>query len=79
MFALQVTGRSRELMGDPDHPPGWMTYITVDPVDKACKQAGKAKGKVLKEPFDIQGVGRTAMISDPSGAAVGLITPAMRA
>ena len=70
---------SREMMGDPDHPPGWMTYIAVDDVDKARKQAGKAKGKVLKEPFDVQGVGRIAMIRDPSGAVAGLITPTPRA
>jgi predicted enzyme related to lactoylglutathione lyase len=69
---------SREMMGQPDHPPGWMTYIAVDDVDAACKATGKAKGKVLKEPVDVQGVGRIAMIMDPSGAAVGMITPAQQ-
>lgn len=69
---------SRDMMGKPDHPPGWMTYIAVDDVDAACAQTRSGGGKVCKEPFDIEGVGRIAMIMDPSGAAVGLITPASR-
>ena len=67
---------SGEMMGQPDHPPTWMTYIAVDDVDAACAKTGKAGGQVLKSPFDIPGVGRIAMIKDPSGAVAGLITPA---
>jgi predicted enzyme related to lactoylglutathione lyase len=67
---------SREMMGQPGHPPGWMTYIAVDDVDVACKKTAKTGGKVCREPFEVQGVGRIAMVMDPSGATVGLITPA---
>ena len=67
---------SGDMMGQPNHPPTWMTYIAVDDVDAASAKAGKAGGQVLKEPFDIPNVGRIAMIKDPSGAVVGLITPA---
>lgn len=69
---------SGDMMGQPDHPPTWMTYIAVDDVDAACRKAGKTGGKVLKDPFDIPNVGRIAMIKDPTGAVVGLITPAER-
>jgi len=67
---------SGEMMGQPDDPPGWMTYIAVDDVDLSCAQTGASGGQMLKQPFDIPGVGRIAMIQDPSGAVVGLITPA---
>lgn len=69
---------SGEMTGQPDHPPGWMTYIAVDDVDAACARTGTSGGQVLKPPFDVPGVGRIAMIQDPTGAAVGLITPAQR-
>jgi predicted enzyme related to lactoylglutathione lyase len=70
---------SCEMMGQPDHPPGWMTYIAVDDVDAACEQTRDGGGTVCREPFDVGGVGRIAMIIDPSGATVGLITPAPQA
>jgi predicted enzyme related to lactoylglutathione lyase len=69
---------SGEMMGQPDHPPAWMTYIAVTDVDAACSTAGKAGGEILKTPFDVPGVGRIAMIKDPAGAVVGLITPAQQ-
>jgi predicted enzyme related to lactoylglutathione lyase len=55
-----------------------MTYIAVTDVDAACSTAGKSGGAVLKAPFDVPGVGRIAMIKDPAGAVVGLITPAQQ-
>ncbi|HUS53874.1 MAG TPA: VOC family protein [Thermohalobaculum sp.] len=67
---------SGDMMGQPDHPPTWMTYIAVDDVDAACAKTGKTGGKILKDPFDIPNIGRIAMINDPTGAVVGLITPA---
>jgi predicted enzyme related to lactoylglutathione lyase len=57
-------------------PPHWFTYIAVDNVDKACGKVERAGGKVARPPFDVPGVGRIAIISDPEGAMVGLGTPA---
>lgn len=46
----------------------WISYITVDDVDKACKQAASLGGKVPYDPFDIPNVGRTAVVQDTAGA-----------
>lgn len=61
--------------GAPDH---WMSFVTVDDVDKRAAKAKAAGGTVLMEPFDVPGVGRIAAIADPTGAAVSLITYAPR-
>lgn len=49
--------------------PGWMSYIWVEDVDKALPKLTAAGGKVYKEPADIPGVGRFAVVADPDGAA----------
>jgi predicted enzyme related to lactoylglutathione lyase len=56
--------------------PGWLTYIQVANVDAAVAEAQKKGGKVLKAPYDAEGMGRFAIVSDPDGIAVGLVTPA---
>jgi len=56
-------------------PEAWGAYIAVDDVDARLAK-GKAGGaKVMLEPFDVPGVGRIAIIQDPNGAAIGLMTP----
>lgn len=56
-------------------PPHWMSYIAVDDVDAALVTVKDGGGNVLAEPFDADGVGRIAVVQDPQGAAVALITP----
>jgi uncharacterized protein len=61
---------------DAIHPRGgWFTYIQVDDVDISAAAALANGGKVLRRPFDIPGLARIAVIEDPMGAAVGLVTP----
>ena len=45
--------------------PSWMGYIWVEDVDAALPKLVAAGGKVFKEPADIPGVGRFAVVSDP--------------
>ncbi len=59
----------------PEVPPHWMSYIAVDDVDARLAKAVDAGAKVLREPFDVPGVGRIAMLTDGGGAAIGWITP----
>jgi predicted enzyme related to lactoylglutathione lyase len=59
-----------------DTPSHWFTYIAVDDVDVRVRQVVTEGGKVLREPWDIPGVGRVAIIMDAAGAGVGLMTPA---
>ena len=55
-------------------PPMWVTYVTVDDVDKVVKKAEKLGAKIHVEPTDIPDVGRFAVLLDPQGAAINVIT-----
>jgi predicted enzyme related to lactoylglutathione lyase len=57
----------------------WLSYIAVDDVDARFKKAIKAGGKAMREPFDVPGVGRIAILTDARGTAIGLMTPAPQA
>ena len=55
-----------------DVPSYWMVYFNVDDVDKAFKKVTDAGGKEMLAPQDMPG-GRFAIVSDPQGAAFGLL------
>ncbi|SIO08635.1 VOC family protein [Vannielia litorea] len=55
--------------------PHWFTYLAVDDVDATVAETGDLGGELLREPFDIPHAGRIAIVKDPSGATVGLMTP----
>ena len=59
----------------PTFRKSWLGYIAVDDVDARSKKATAAGGKVMREPFDIAGVGRIAILMDSRGVAIGLMTP----
>jgi predicted enzyme related to lactoylglutathione lyase len=50
--------------------PGWIGHVAVDDVDASAKQAQTLGGKVFREPSDIPGIGRFAVIGDPQGAVI---------
>jgi uncharacterized protein len=47
--------------------PCWMSYIWVEDVDAMARKLTAAGGKVWKEPSDIPGIGRFAVVADPYG------------
>jgi uncharacterized protein len=55
-------------------PPGamWNTYFWVDSADEAASKAHDAGGTVVREPFDFLDACRTAVLTDPEGAAFGV-------
>ena len=53
-------------------PSHWMTYVAVENVDETAKRATSLQGKVLREPMDIPGVGRIAILQDPTGAWIAI-------
>jgi predicted enzyme related to lactoylglutathione lyase len=55
----------------------WFTYLAVDDVDEVANGAETGGGGVLRAPFDVEGIGRIAIIRDPNGAAIGFITPSV--
>ena len=62
-----------EFEGEDDH---WGAFVAVDDADAAAKAAKDAGGQILREPFDVTGVGRIALLADKSGAVLGVIKPA---
>jgi predicted enzyme related to lactoylglutathione lyase len=48
--------------------PHWLPYVAVEDPDATVARAKKNGGKVHVEPSDIPGVGRFAVIEDPTGA-----------
>ena len=59
-------------------PPHWFTYIAVEDVDAAVAATRTAGGRVIKDVFEVPDTGRIAIIADPTGAALGIMTPSRR-
>ena len=55
-------------------PPSWCGYVTVENVDDTAQRCGALGGKVLVPPTDIPTVGRFAVLQDPQGAVLNVIT-----
>lgn len=55
-------------------PPAWMGYVFTDRIEETVKEIAANGGKVMREPDDIPGVGRFAVVTDPHGAVFSLFT-----
>ena len=60
---------------DEPMPHFWMVYFAVTDCDGTCARLKELGGKVFKEPADIPGTGRFAVVTDPQGAAFGILQP----
>lgn len=60
--------------GDNPPPPHFMTYVAVDDVDENTQLAKDLGATVIRGPMDIPGVGRIAIIQDPTGAMIATYT-----
>ena len=56
-------------------PSHWMTYMKVDDVEQAEADALKAGGEITRPVTQLPGIGKIALVSDASGAMIGLIEP----
>ncbi|MEP6946006.1 MAG: VOC family protein [Acidobacteriota bacterium] len=81
---ILLKGRARggmmaidEKWGPAPPPTHWSTYIAVDNADLTAKQIVANGGTIRVPPFDAPGVGRMAMVADPSGANFAIIQFAM--
>ena len=54
--------------------PAWGSYVTVSDVDVLLPHVEKLGGKICLPPQDIPEVGRFAVIQDPQGAMLSLIS-----
>ncbi|MBS8227748.1 VOC family protein [Vannielia litorea] len=57
--------------------PYWLTYVAVGDVDASLREVEAAGGKVLRAAFDVPDTGRIALVQDPTGAMLGLMTPSV--
>lgn len=57
---------------NPKGPAFWLPYVEVKNLDAKLGEAEKLGAKTMVPPSDVPGKGRYAVISDPSGAAIGL-------
>ncbi len=66
------------IMGKPPEasgaPTAWTAYVTVDDVDARAARVEGAGGAVIVAPVDIPSVGRMAVIQDPTGGVIGIVT-----
>jgi predicted enzyme related to lactoylglutathione lyase len=53
-------------------PPNWLSYVMVKSADESAKKAKALGAKFLMDPTDVPGVGKLAILQDPTGATVAL-------
>lgn len=49
----------------------WLAFIEVDRIDARFEQAIHLGAKSIRDPHDVPGVGRVAVLRDPTGALIG--------
>ena len=60
---------------DDENDQGWFAYVAVTDLSTALARATSEGGKVVREPWDVPGVGRIAIVSDNAGHSLGWMTP----
>ena len=56
-------------------PSHWMTYMAVADIAQAERDTAKAGGEIMRPAAYVPGVGKLAVVSDSTGALIGLIEP----
>ena len=76
-----AAGRPRGGMmkGHEGAPAAWVPYVKVEQADETAARVGPLGGSLLLTPIDVKEVGRIAILSDPFGAPLGFIQPAVKA
>lgn len=53
--------------------PTWFGWVAVDDVDRAIQKVGDASGRPYAPVATFAGMGRSAVVVDPQGAAIGIV------
>ena len=67
-----------EMFGGMEMPAHIALYVSVDDIDASVEKARSLGASVLFGPYDIPKVGRMAVVTDPAGANISMITLAER-
>ncbi len=72
----QMVGGAMTIPPDlpPQVPAHWAVYFVVDSVDESVAQVTQLGGSVVAPPFDVQGVGRIAIVHGPASESFGLFS-----
>ena len=55
-------------------PPAWGCYVTVDSVDETIAKCSALGGRTIMPPMDVPKVGRMAVLQDPQGGVIQVIS-----
>ena len=59
----------------PGAPSGWLAYVLVDDVTAATAKAKSLGATVMREVMEVPNAGSFSIITDPTGAMLGLWQP----
>jgi len=59
----------------PGAPSAWMAYVVVDDLKRTTDKARSLGATVMKEATEVPGMGSFTIITDPTGAMLGLWEP----
>lgn len=54
-------------------PPAWMSYVSVSDVDDTVRASEARGGNTVMKPDTVAGIGRFAVINDPTGGFLGVM------
>ena len=60
---------------DEETSEGWFAYVAIGDLATALARATSEGGEVIREPWDVPGVGRIAIVNDNAGNSLGWMTP----
>ena len=63
--------------GADDGPDHWLTYFGVEDIEASFAQNAASGGAAIRPPFEVPGVGKFALVTDATGAMLGLMEPSM--
>jgi predicted enzyme related to lactoylglutathione lyase len=56
----------------PGAPSAWLAYVLVDDIHASTKKAAELGARILRDVTEVPGMGWFSILTDPTGAAVGL-------
>ena len=59
----------------PAAPSMWLAYVLVDDIEAATRKAKSLGATVVKDVTEVMGMGWLSIISDPTGAVLGMWKP----
>ena len=74
-YVLALSGQEAGagfIIASPGFATGWIVYVEVPDVDATSALTEKLGGSIVRSPFDVPGVGRSALLRDPRGARFGI-------